>query len=198
MKSRKGSFWSKLLLTYSIVALLPLLGIMAVLFHLKWKAANQEIQNTVDYTAQLLGVQMESIRNTMSFISLDLMSSEEFMTAAKGLYNDKSTSYENAKNYRTMHREISAYSYNSSSYGIVFFSDKGYFMTNESYNRQYNYAYRLPKGALDDYDWIQGKSLGVNYGKEILPFGFFPGMLPNTDKQKFFSLVRAVRDWGKS
>ena len=193
MKSRKGSFWSKLLLTYSIVALLPLLGIMAVLFHLKWKAANQEIQNTVDYTAQLLGVQMESIRNTMSFISLDLMSSEEFMTAAKGLYNDKSTSYENAKNYRTMHREISAYSYNSSSYGIVFFSDKGYFMTNESYNRQYNYAYRLPKGALDDYDWIQ--EAGVNYGKEIL-LPVSSGMLPNTDKQSF-SLVRAVRDPGK-
>ena len=55
--------------------------ITAVLFRLKWNATKQEMQSAVDYTGELLGVQLESIRNTMSFISLDLLSNEKFLTA---------------------------------------------------------------------------------------------------------------------
>ena len=134
MMKKKGSFLSKLLLTYSIAALLPLFCITAVLFRLKWNATKQEMQSAVDYTGELLGVQLESIRNTMSFISLDLLSNEKFLTAAKGLNDSESSAYENANNYSTLARAISSYSYSSSSYRIVFFSDEGYFMTNEGYN----------------------------------------------------------------
>ena len=82
MMKKKGSFLSKLLLTYSIAALLPLFCITAVLFRLKWNATKQEMQSAVDYTGELLGVQLESIRNTMSFISLDLLSNEKVLSAA--------------------------------------------------------------------------------------------------------------------
>jgi len=99
-RKEKGSFLSRLLLTYSIAALLPLLCITVVLFHLKWNAAKQEMQSTTDYTAQLLEMQMESIRNTMSFISLDLLSSERFLSAAKGLNDKGATAYETIQNYK--------------------------------------------------------------------------------------------------
>ena len=193
MMKKKGSFLSKLLLTYSIAALLPLFCITAVLFRLKWNATKQEMQSAVDYTGELLGVQLESIRNTMSFISLDLLSNEKFLTAAKGLNDSESSAYENANNYSTLARAISSYSYSSSSYRIVFFSDEGYFMTNEGYNRQYNYAYRLPQGSLEAFDWIN--TARTNYGKEIL-LPVSDVSVPNVDTESF-SLVRSVRSPGR-
>ena len=162
-RKEKGSFLSRLLLTYSIAALLPLLCITVVLFHLKWNAAKQEMQSTTDYTAQLLEMQIESIRNTMSFISLDLLSSERFLSAAKGLNDKGATAYETIQNYNQLARAISSYSYISSSYRIVFFTDTGYYMTNEEYNRYYNYTYRLPQDFSEKFDWIQT-------ARTVLPF----------------------------
>ena len=191
-RKEKGSFLSRLLLTYSIAALLPLLCITIVLFHLKWNAAKQEMQSTTDYTAQLLEMQMESIRNTMSFISLDLLSSERFLSAAKGLNDQGATAYETIQNYNQLARAISSYSYISSSYRIVFFTDTGYYMTNEEYNRFYNYTYRLPQDFSEEFDWIQ--TARTNYGKEIL-LSISEHSLPNVSTESF-SLVRSVRSPG--
>lgn len=189
----KSSFLSKLLLTYLIVAIIPLICIITILFSLKWKVGKQEMQSRIDYTAKQLNVQLESIRDAMSFISLDVISNEQFVSSAVGLTYDSSSYYERTNYYLTMVSIIGSYSYTSSAYQIIFFNDDGYYMTNEDYNRQYNYAYRLDDGILDNYDWIH--TARTNYGKEI----FLPvsdGVLPNVDTE-VFSLVRAVRSPGK-
>ena len=82
---KKNSFLSRLLLTYLLAALIPLFCIIGILFHLKWDAGKKEMQKTADYAAELLSVQLESVWNTMSFISLDIVSHEEFVSAAVGL-----------------------------------------------------------------------------------------------------------------
>lgn len=189
---KKNSFLSRLLLTYLLAALIPLFCIIGILFHLKWDAGKKEMQKTADYAAELLSVQLESVWNTMSFISLDIVSHEEFVSAAVGLTYENASSYEKARCYNTLVGAISSYPYVSSSYRVVYFNEEGYFMTNEKYNRPYDYAYRLPEGCLEQYDWIQ--TARNNYGKEIL-LPVSAEMLPGTDTEGF-SLVRSVRDPG--
>lgn len=190
---RKSSFLSKLLLTYLIAAIIPLNLIIAILFQLKWEAGKKEMQNTADYAAELLDVQLESIWNTMSFISLDIMSNEEFVSSAVGLTYSGNSLYEESNYYKNLVSAVSSYSYTSSSYRIVFFNEKGYYLTNESYNRKYNYTYRLPEGSLVDYDWIERAR--TNYGEEIL-LPISNAVLPNVDTEGI-SLVRSVRSPGK-
>lgn len=189
---KKNSFLSRLLLTYLVAALIPLFCIIGILFHLKWDAGKKEMQKTADYTAELLSVQLESVWNTMSFISLDIVSHDKFVSAAVGLTYEDASSYEKARCYNTLVAAISSYPYVSSSYRVVFFNDKGYFMTNERYNRPYDYTYRLPEGCLEQYGWID--TARSNYGKEIL-LPVSAGVLPGTDTEGF-SLVRSVRDPG--
>ncbi len=189
---KKNSFLSRLLLTYLVAALIPLFCIIGILFHLKWDAGKQEMQRTADYTAELLSIQLESVWNTMSFISLDIVSHGEFVAAAVGLTYENTSSYEKSRCYNTLVGAISAYPYVSSSYRVVFFNEEGYFMTNERYNRAYDYTYRLPEGCLEQYGWIG--TARNNYGKEImLPVS--SEALPNTATEGF-SLVRSVRDPG--
>ena len=59
--------------------------------------------------------------------------------------------------------------------------------------RQYNYAYRLPLGSLDGFDWIN--IARTNYGKEIL-LPVSDASVPNVDTESF-SLVRSVRSPGR-
>ena len=151
---KKNSFLSRLLLTYLVAALIPLFCIIGILFHLKWDAGKQEMQRTADYTAELLSIQLESVWNTMSFISLDIVSHGEFVAAAVGLTYENTSSYEKSRCYNTLVGAISSYPYVSSSYRVVFFNEEGYFMTNERYNRAYDYTYRLPEGCLEQYGWI--------------------------------------------
>lgn len=189
---RKNSFLSRLLLTYLVAALIPLFCIIGILFHLKWDAGKKEMQKTADYTAELLSVQLESIWNTMSFISLDIVSHEDFVSSAVGLTYRDVSSYEKSRCYNTLVGAVSSYPYVSSSYRVVFFNEEGYFMTNERYNRPYDYTYRLPEGSLEQYDWI--KTARDNFGREIL-LPVSADILPNTDTEGF-SLVRSVRDPG--
>lgn len=190
---KKSSFLSRLLLTYLIAAILPLICVIGILFRLKWKAGEQEMQSTADYAAELLDVQLESIRNTMSFISLDIMSNEAFVSSAVGLTYSGNSLYERSNYYKTLVSAVSSYSYTSSSYRIVFFNEEGYYLTNEGYNRRYNHTYRLPEGFLEDYDWIE--TARTNYGKEIL-LPISDTVLPNVDTEGI-SLVRSVRSPGK-
>lgn len=184
---------SRLLLTYLIAALIPLFCITGLLFDLKWKAGKQEMQNTVDYAAELLNAQLEAIVNTMSFISLDIVSNEQFVPSAAGLTYSGSSAYEKSMYYSAMVSAISSYSYTSSSYRIVFFNEEGFYLTNDQHNLGYNQTYRLPEGFIDSYEWT--KEARVNYGREILlPICDF--VLPNVDTMGF-SLVRSVRNPGK-
>ncbi len=189
---KKKSFLSRLLLTYLVAALIPLFCILGILFRLKWDAGKRETQRTADYTAELLGVQIDSIWNTMSFISLDIVSHESFVSSAMGLTYRDISSYEKSRCYNTLVKAISSYPYVSSSYRVVFFNEEGYFMTNEKYNRPYDYTYRLPEGCLEQYEWI--RTAQTNYGKEIL-LPVSAHILPNTDTEGF-SLVRSVRSPG--
>lgn len=65
-------------------------------------------------------------------------------------------------------------------------------MTNEEYNRLYNYTYRLPQDFSEEFDWIQ--TARTNYGKEIL-LSISEHSLPNVSTESF-SLVRSVRSPG--
>lgn len=192
-KKKKSGFLSKLLLTYLIATLIPLGCIMGILFHWKWTSGKQEMQKTMDYTSELLSIQLESIWNTMSFISLETVSNEKFINAAIGLTYSDTSSYERASHYITMESAINSYPYISSSYRVVFFNDQGYFMTNEGYNRNYDYTYRLPDGFADNYGWLQ--TARTNFGGEIL-LPISTEILPNIDTEGF-SLVRSVRCPGK-
>lgn len=192
-KKKKSGFLSKLLLTYLTAALIPLSCITGILFHWKWNAGKQEMQNTMDDTSELLSVQLESIWNTMSFISLETVSNEQFINSAIGLAGSGASSYERSSQYTTMESAINSYPYISSSYRVVFFNDQGYFMTNERYNRDYGYTYRLPDGFADRYGWLQ--TARTNFGGEIL-LPISTKILPNIDTEGF-SLVRSVRCPGK-
>ena len=163
------------------------------LFWLKWQSGKRELQNTVNYAAELLDVQLEAIRDTMSFISLNIISNEEFIPAAEGLMHRENSSYAKASDYAVMVGAISSYSYNNASYRIVFFNDEGCYMTNEAYNRSYNYTYRLPDGFLKDYGWTE--TARSNYGGEIL-LPISDHVLPNVT-EKGLALVRSVRNPGK-
>lgn len=190
-KKKKG-FLSRLLLTYLVAALIPLFCIIGILFQWKWNAGKREMQSTVEYTAELLSTQLESIWNTMSFISLDIVSHESFVTSATSLTYRNLSSYEKSRCYNSLVEAISSYPYVSSSYRVTFFNEEGYFMTNEAYNRPYNYIYRLPEGSLEQYDWI--RTAQNNYGKEIL-LPVSEQILPNTETAGF-SLARSVRNPG--
>ena len=192
-EKKKSSFLSRLLLTYLIAALIPLFCIISIFFWLKWQSGKRELQNTVNYAAELLDVQLEAIRDTMSFISLNIISNEEFIPAAEGLMHRENSSYAKASDYAVMVGAISSYSYNNASYRIVFFNDEGCYMTNEAYNRSYNYTYRLPDGFLKDYGWTE--TARSNYGGEIL-LPISDHVLPNVT-EKGLALVRSVRNPGK-
>lgn len=190
---KKSSFLSRLLLTYLIVALIPLFFIISIFFYLKWQSGKREIQSTVNYAAELLSVQLEAIRDTMSFISLNIMSNEAFIPAAEGLTHSGNSSYKKANDYSTMTAVINSYSYGNASYRIIFFNDEGVFMTNEEYNRNYNYTYRLPKGFLKYYEWTE--MARNNYGSEIL-LPVSDSVLPNVQEEGL-ALVRSVRNPGR-
>lgn len=190
---KKSSFLSRLLITYLIAALIPLFCIISVFFYLKWQSGKREMQNTTSYAAELLSVQLEAIRDTMSFISLNIMSNEEFIPAAEGLTHEENSSYAKATDYSNMVGAISSYSYNNASYRIVFFNDEGYYMTNEAYNRNYSYTYRLPEGFIEKYDWTE--TARNNYGSEIL-LPISDSILPNVEEEGL-ALVRSVRNPGR-
>lgn len=186
------SFMGRLLLSYLVIALIPIFVIMSILINLNIKSVKRDAQKNLDSVTALVSAQMEAVWNTMSFISLDIVADDEFMNAVKGLTYGNHTPYEEAKYYSAASNEICSYSYTSASYNIVFFNRKRLFMTSYGYNLAYSYQYRLPEDTLEELYWLE--LVLDNYGQTVL-LPVSDSVLPNVDTEAL-TLVRAVRDPG--
>ena len=186
------SFMRRLLFSYLVIALIPLLVLMVILLSLNVKSVERDVQQNLDSVAELTSTQLEAVYNTMSFISLDIVADEEFMSAANRLNYGTNSLYEESTYYAEASNEICSYSYTSASYHTVFFNWNGHFMTSYDYNQGYTYQYRLPEDFLEGLEWLD--TTLNNYGRAIL-LPVSASVLPNVEEEAL-TLVRAVRNPG--
>lgn len=190
---KKGSFARKLILSYLVLAVIPLLVLLSVVVVNAIISTKNTLQTKLDSAAMIAEAQFASIMDTMEFISLDMICSDKFIQMAKGLTYPQNTTFEEKVYYLALEASICTYSHVQSTYCLSYFNTEGHFITNDKYNNMYSFQYRLDQEVIRSLDWI---SEADRYGGKAILLPVSDNAVPHFDEQAL-TLVRVVRDPGK-
>ena len=192
---RRRSFMRRLIFSYLIIAVIPLTIAMSIYFVNILRQAGNTARQRLESATELVSSQFDSLMTNMSFLSVNLVSNDNFMEAVKGLARLKEG--ENVRLQEQYYSEISSelctYAIFSSMHDVTFFNDAGYLVTSHEYNSGYNYTYRLSKEEMDAISWYP--DVQNNYGQAII-IPLQKNQIPKSNRESL-TLVRAVRDPGK-
>ena len=191
---KHGNFTRKLILSYLVLAVVPLMIVLAVVAANITKSTEKSLQAGLDSAVLLAEEQFSFLKDTMEFISLNVICQEGFLQKAKGLTYNDNTTYEERQYYQGVAASVCTYPNVVSNYNLVYFNEMGHFITSEKYNNKYTFQFRLRPEQIECLDWKE--ETDRNNGAAIL--------LPVSDKAvpefdtEALTLVRAVRDPGKA
>ncbi|MDO5422708.1 MAG: histidine kinase [Eubacteriales bacterium] len=190
---KNESFTWKLLRSYLILAVIPLIAVMIYVVTDSTSSARRASKQRLESAATLTGAQFGSLLDTMEFVSMSVMCSDDFINMAKRLTYENNTQLEERTYYQSLVADICSYAYVDSVYKLAYFSKKGHFITNQRYNDDYSFLYRIPEETMEEVDWLS--KADEERGKTVL--------LPASDNsvpemhEEALTLVRAVRDPGE-
>ena len=190
---KRKSFLRQLLQSYLVIAILPLSLVLGYFFTHAIQSALAETQQELNAAAELASSQISGQFTNLAFISLNLVSDEEFPKAAGRLVNAE-TMLDERLSYSTLEAKVSTYAITDSIYDVAFFNDRGHYVTSSNNNHEYSYQYRLEEDAIEGLPWIG--TARENYGQAIL-LPISAGLLPR-EQELSLALVRALRDPGKT
>lgn len=193
MMMKKKTFVGQLVRSYLIIAIIPLLLAMSLYFVASIQSERKNAEQQLRSAVQLAGAQVDSLLTNMSFLSINLLSHENFMKAVKGLDIQRDSVILQQEYYDQISAEICTYAIFSSQYNVTFFNNQGYLITSYGYNHGYNFKYRMSEEERNSISWYD--EVQENYGKEII-VPIQKSEIPRNGKETL-ALVRAIRDPGK-
>ncbi len=182
----------RLVISYLVIAVLPLSIIVVVYIINTINEVRETEKQRLESAAELVGSQFEALMTNMSFLSINLLSNEDFTTAIQQLEQEENAQLQQ-EYYAQISSEIRTYAIFSSLYDVTFFNDQGYLVTSYGYNKEYNYKYRMSREAMNEISWYS--KVQNNFGQEII-MPLQEKEIPKSDR-KSMSLVRAIRNPGK-
>lgn len=189
---KKKTFVGQLIRSYLIIAIIPLLVAMSLYFAATIKSERKNAEQQLQSAAQLAGAQVDSLLTNMSFLSINLVSHDNFMKAVKGLDIQRESVILQQEYYDQISAEICTYAIFSSQYNVTFFNNQGYLITSYRYNNGYNFKYRMSEEERNSISWYA--EVQNNYGKEII-VPIQKSEIPRNGRETL-ALVRAIRDPG--
>lgn len=190
---KRNSFLRRLLISFLIIAVIPLMFIALVYFHNTVRTANQSASQRMEAAADQVQTQLDALLDTMSYISASLVSNENFIYAVE-LLSDADTGMRQQDYYSRIYSELCAYAWFSSMHNVTFFNDEGFVVTSHRYNMDYNYTYRMTeqeRRAISWYDRVQN-----NYGQALV-IPVQESRIP-ANGRSYLSVVRAIRNPGRN
>lgn len=190
---KRNSFLRRLLISFLIIAVIPLMFIALVYFHNTVRTANQSASQRMEAAADQVQTQLDALLDTMSYISASLVSNENFIYAVE-LLSDADTGMRQQDYYSRIYSELCAYAWFSSMHNVTFFNDEGFVVTSHRYNMDYNYTYRMTeqeRRAISWYDRVQN-----NYGRALV-IPVQESRIP-ANGRSYLSVVRAIRNPGRN
>ena len=190
---KRNSFLRRLLISFLIIAVIPLMFIVLIYFHNTVRTANQSATQRLEAAADQVQTQLDALLDTMSYISASLVSNENFIYAVE-LLSDADTGMRQQDYYSRIYSELCAYAWFSSMHNVTFFNDEGFVVTSHRYNMDYNYTYRMTeqeRRAISWYDRVQN-----NYGRALV-IPVQESRIP-ANGRSYLSVVRAIRNPGRN
>lgn len=190
---KRNSFLRRLLISFLTIAVIPLMIVAGIYFYNTVRAANRSAQLRLDSAADQVQTQLDSLLDTMSYISGSLVGNENFKNSVEQLHTNDNSVMRRSYYYR-IYSELCSYAWFSSLHDVTFFNDDGFVVTSYGYNMDYNHTYRLTqqeREAICWYDQVQD-----NFGQAVV-VPVQESQIPPTDR-KCLSVVRAIRDPGKN
>ena len=190
---KRNSFLLRLLISFLIIAVIPLIFIAGIFFRNTVRSANQSASQRMEAAADQVQTQLDALLDTMSYMSASLVSNENFIHAVE-LLSDADTGMRQQDYYSRIYSELCAYAWFSSMHNVTFFNDQGYVVTSHRYNMDYNYTYRMTaqeRQAIPWYDQVQG-----NFGRALV-IPVQESQVPANGKS-YLSVVRAIRNPGRN
>lgn len=187
---KKRSFARSLMISYFWIAAVPLSIVLGFFFVKTTKSFMENARQEAEASAKLISSQIQSLVDNMSFLSIHLVNN--IMYNAKSLNYPGNSLIQEEKYYSEIQAECCSYAIQSSLYQVVFFTDRGYYITSNDYNIAYNSRYRLSEEELEKAQWRE--LVRHNFGRSVL--------LPTDTqvplvKETMLTLARAIRDPGK-
>ncbi len=194
MVKRKRSFRYYLMKSYLFIAIFPISIMLIIIFINTLKSTQITRQAKMNAAVELISSQVNSLVENMSFISINLISSVDVISAAKGLGYKNNTIMKTQEYYSTLKKEFCSFAIVDSPYDVIFFTNDGYYITSDKYNIDYSHLFRLDQSELENLNWLN--KVEHNYGQGII-LPVQSNVMPRL-KRESLSLVRAVRDPGKN
>ncbi len=118
---KHGNFTRKLILSYLVLAVVPLMIVLAVVAANITKSTEKSLQAGLDSAVLLAEEQFSFLKDTMEFISLNVICQEGFLQKAKGLTYNDNTTYEERQYYQGVAASVCTYPNVVSNYNLVYF-----------------------------------------------------------------------------
>ena len=190
---KRNSFLRRLLISFLIIAVIPLIIVAGIYFYNTVRTTNQAARQRLNSAADQAQTQLDSLLDTMSYISSSLVSNENFINAAEQLH-DSASGANQRDFYSRIYSELRSCAWFSYMHNVTFFNDDGFVVTSYNYNMDYNHTYRLTRQEREAINWYT--QVQHNYGQAVV-MPVQKAQLPPTDR-KCLSVVRAVRNPGKT
>ena len=188
---RNKSFIKSLTRSYVLIFMIPFAVIMIFLLSANIHNTQENIKRENETAAELITSQLNALLENMSFLSIQI--TNNVMGNAKGLAYSGNSLIKEEEYYSRIQAECCSYAVVDSPYRVVFFSEDGYYITSDDYNKEYNSTYRLPEEELNKLIWLE--EVRENSGKSLL-LPLEEGAVP-IQEGEFLTLARAIRDPGK-
>lgn len=189
---KRRSLLYRLIISYVIVGILPLVIIMGFAFAREIRTVRNSLEKQVTNSAELIQAQFKDQFDSMAFISLNLVSNQDFLKAARSLGKEPDL-LALQLDYAQVERAVNTYAIIDSNYDVLFFNDEGCMVCSVDNNHGQNYTYRMGSETLEAVAWL--KDVRNNYGQTVL-LSAQTELLPGYGGD-FFALVRGVRNPGK-
>ena len=190
---KKNSFLRRLIISFLLITVLPMTLIASIFSYNTIQTTRISAQEKLASAADLVSLQLDSLLNHMSYISIDLIGNDEFILAAQQLSTSAQTRVRH-ESYARIWAEFCAYDIVSSMYDVTYFNDRGHIATSYNYNSGYSHTTLLSRDILEGFSWYE--QVQDNFG--------LPVVLPIQQVQipveagNCLSMVRAIRDPGKN
>ena len=190
---KRNSFLRQLLVSFLIIAVIPLMIVAGIYFYNTVRDANRSAQQRLESAADQVQTQLDSLLGTMSYISASLVGNENFNYAVEQL-NSTDNGVLQRNYYSRIYSEICSHAWFSSMHDVTFFNDDGFVATSHDYNMDYNHTYRLTRQEREAISWYA--QVQNNFGQAmVIPMQ--ETKIP-TNGRKCLSVVRAIRNPGKN
>ena len=190
---KRNSFLRRLLISFLIIAVIPLVVVASIYFYNTARSASQSAQLRLDSAADQAQIQLDSLLDTMSYISVSLVGNENFIRAVEQLQTTDNSVMQRDF-YSQIYSELRSYAWFSSTYNVTFFNDDGFVVTSHGYNMNYNHTYRLTRQERESICWYD--QVQNNYGQSLV-VPVQKTQIPPTERN-CLSVVRAIRNPGKN